>query len=205
MSRNDIEPDRVTRARYAATDLLLAQHGARVGLVAFAGEAHAVAPLTTDVATIRTLLQPLSPQLMPETGDNLAPALLEAQRLLKAGYAPKGRVVVLSDGFADPAATFNEAGKLRESGLVVDVVGVGHQATQGSDELQRVAAAGGGVYVSLNDLPALVKRLESPQSVSFADASYETTQELTRWQNEGVWLLIPILVLGIVLSRRGWV
>ena len=61
------------------------------------------------------------------------------------------------------------------------------------------------MYVSLNDLPALVKQLASPQSLSFADGSYQTTQELTQWENEGVWLLIPILVLGIVLSRRGWV
>ena len=87
----------------------------------------------------------------------------------------------------------------------MDVIGVGHLGTQGNDELQRVAAAGGGMYVSLNDLPTYVKQLGSSQSLSFAEASNRTTQELTQWQNEGVWLLIPILALGIVLSRRGWV
>jgi Ca-activated chloride channel family protein len=58
----DVAPDRATRARYAIDDILKAARDARVGLIAFAGEAHVVVPLTTDAATVRALLQPLGAQ-----------------------------------------------------------------------------------------------------------------------------------------------
>ena len=90
MSAADLEPNRVTRARYVASDLLGEAHDNRVGLVVFAGESHTVTPLTSDVATVRMLLKPLAPGLMPESGDNLAPALQEAGRLLQAGAAQHG-------------------------------------------------------------------------------------------------------------------
>lgn len=205
MSGKDVSPERATRARYAASDFLAAAHGSRVGLVTFAGEAYTVAPLTSDVATVRTLLNPLSPRLMPEDGDNLGPALSEAKRLLAADYAQRGEIVVLSDGFADPAAAFRIAGQLRHSGAAVNVVGIGSTAGNGdrSDELRRVAAAGGGMYVPLSEVSELVRHLQT-RSLSPSPATSSGTQ-LLQWQNEGVWLLVPILLLGAALARRGWV
>lgn len=227
MSATDVAPDRATRARYAATDLLAAARDARVGLVAFAGEPHTVAPLTTDVETVRTLLRPLTPALMPETGHNLAPALEEAQRLLHASYAQHGQIVVLSDGLADPAAAFGAAERLRRSGTTINVVGIGTQVgapepdgkgqfvrdADGrprvsriqSDELQRVAAAGGGKYVPLSNLQTLIDRLESQQSRQAAGGPSDSRGELAQWRNEGVWLLPVILLLAAALARRGWV
>src|SRR6185437_10844429 len=68
MDAADLPPSRIARARYAIDDLLSMAHDARVGLVAFAGDAYTVAPLTSDVATVRNLAQPLAPSLMPESG-----------------------------------------------------------------------------------------------------------------------------------------
>lgn len=226
MAANDVGPDRVTRARYAAADLLAAAHDARVGLVVFAGEPHTVAPLTTDVATVRLLLSPLAPNLMPESGDRLAPALDEAERLLRGGYAQHGHVVVFSDGFADPAEALPAAQRLRQEGTTVSVVGVGSQSgvpepdgkggfVTGSDgrprvtrvqtdELQRLANAGGGKFVPIGALHDLLSALESDQSHS-VDAHAEPAQtRVDQWRNEGVWLLPPLLLLAALLARRGW-
>ncbi len=227
MGATDVDPSRVTRARYAAADLLAAAHDARVGLVAFAGEPHTVAPLTTDVATVRLLLKPLTPGLMPEPGDNLAPALDEAQRLLSASYARHGHVVVFSDGFSDPAKAFLTAQRLREQGTTVDVVGVGTRAgapepdgkggfftdSQGrpqltrvsTDELQHLATAGGGQFVSVGALPDLLSTLQSDESHE-VDTHDEPAKakRLDTWRNEGIWLLPPLLLLAALLARRGW-
>ncbi|WP_312632366.1 vWA domain-containing protein, partial [Mammaliicoccus sciuri] len=78
MAAADLQPDRVTRARYAIDDLLGAARDARVGLVAFSDEPYTVSPLTDDVATVRALSQPLAPGIMPSAGDQLAPALRQA-------------------------------------------------------------------------------------------------------------------------------
>jgi Ca-activated chloride channel homolog len=230
MGASDLTPSRVARARYAAADILSAAHDARVGLVAFAGEPHTVAPLTSDVATVRVLLQPLAPSLMPESGDRLAPALDEAQELLRAGgYTRHGQVVVLSDGISDPVESLRVAQELRKEGSTVNVIGVGtaagapepdgkgdfihdpagrlHITRLQTEELQHIAAAGGGEYVSVSGVGGLVKTLEAQQAraLDANKASSSSDTMLSSWQNEGVWLLPPLLLLAAWLARRGWV
>lgn len=230
MGATDLSPSRVARARYAAADILSAAHDARVGLVAFAGEPHTVAPLTSDVATVRVLLQPLAPGLMPESGDRLAPALNEAQQLLSAGgYTRHGQVVVLSDGVSDPVESLRVAQELRKNGSTVNVIGVGtttgapepngkgdfvrestgrlHITRLQTEELQHIAAAGGGDYVSVSGVSGLTKTLAAQQARALDSdrASSSSEQMLSTWQNEGVWLLPPLLLLAAWLARRGWV
>ena len=62
MAATDVPPDRATRARYVISDFLNAAQDTRVALVVFAGEAHTVTPLTTDVETVRALLPALAPE-----------------------------------------------------------------------------------------------------------------------------------------------
>jgi Ca-activated chloride channel family protein len=226
MAAADASPNRVTRARYAALDLLSSAHDARVGLVAFAGEPHTVAPLTTDISTVRLLLQPLAPSLMPEAGDRLGPALEEAQRLLEGGTSKHGQIVVFSDGSADPVEALRVAQQLRQAGTTVSIVGVGtaggapepngkgdfirdaggqvHLSRLQTEELQRVAAAGGGEYVPVSGMTGLVARLQSAQSQELDTSAANADARLTTWQNGGVWLLPPLLLLAALLARRGW-
>jgi len=228
MSATDMRPSRVARARYAAADILSAARDARVGLVAFAGESHTVAPLTSDVATVRVLLQPLAPSLMPESGDRLAPALQEAQRLLDAGGpAQHGQIVVLSDGVSDPVEALAAAQEVRGKGTTINIIGVGtatgapepdgkggfiHDAAGKpvitklqSEELRRIANAGGGEFVPVNAVASLLSRLEAAQShdLNTETASESQQSQLTTWQNEGIWLLPPMLLLAAWLARRG--
>jgi Ca-activated chloride channel homolog len=228
MTTPDLPPDRVSRARYAIEDLLKAAHGRRVGLVVFAGDVHTVAPLTTDTATVNALLRPLRPALMPEPGDDLGPALDEAGRLLKGDGNGRGEVVVFSDGFADPVRAFDAARRLRAQGATVNVVGVG-TATGGpqpdsqgnfarnaqgqismsrlqSDVLQRVATTGDGRYVTLEGVPGLLDRLRESRSES-ADSSDDAkaVSQVATWSNDGVFLLPLLLLVAVMLARRGWV
>jgi Ca-activated chloride channel family protein len=227
MSASDVSPNRIARARYAAIDLLSAARDARVGLVAFAGEPHTVAPLTTDISTVRLLLQPLDPSLMPEAGDRLAPALEQAQSLLRAGLAKHGQIVVFSDGSGDPVESLRVAQRLRGQGTTVNIVGVGtqsgapepngkgdfvHNASGAvqltrlqTEELERIAAAGGGEYVPVSGVSRLVARLQSAQSQEVDTPSASARERLTIWQNGGVWLLPPLLLFAALLARRGWV
>lgn len=226
MSASDLQPSRIARARYAAADILAAARDNRIGLVVFAGESHTVSPLTSDVATVRMLLKPLAPGLMPESGDNLAPALEEAGRLLRAGTAQHGQVVVFSDGFGDPAESLRVAQKLRQEGTTVQVIGVGtasgapEQDGRGAfvrdatgrpqlahlqaDELQRLAAAGGGDYYTVGEMPHLIQGLDSGESHEIDSSASAPKAQLESWRNEGVWLLPPLLLLAALLARRGW-
>ena len=214
MGASDLPPNRVTRARYALDDLLDAAHDARVGLVVFSGESYTVTPLTDDVATVRALLPPLNPDIMPTRGDDLAPALDRAGTLLTRGRSTSGQVVVLTDGFADPAAAFDAAGKLRARGIAVNVVGIGAgggivRTAQSStapldvDRLKQLAASGGGRYVGVAGLPGLVADLQARAShAGMARAKQDI--RVAHWLDGGVWLLPLLLLAAAVLARRGW-
>ncbi len=226
MNVADVSPDRTTRARYAIDDILTAARDARVGLVAFAGEAHIVVPLTTDAATVRALLQPLAPNIMPETGDDLAPALDTAGRLLHEAGSRNGKVVVLTDGYADPEAAQAAAESLAKQGVRVEVLGIGTpqggpelnpaggfvQNAQGATvlaklpvaELRRLAQVGGGRYWSLADLAALLASLHGGTDNPFEENMIASKIEVGEWRNEGIWLLPPLLVFAALCARRGW-
>jgi Ca-activated chloride channel family protein len=71
------------------------------------------------------------------------------------------------------------------------------------DRLQQLAAAGGGDYVDLADLPRLIGRLQiRGQRADGAAATQDI--HIEHWRDAGVWLLPLLLLLAAALSRRGW-
>ncbi len=227
MGAQDLTPDRTTRAHYAIDDLLRGARDARVGLIVFAGEAHTVVPLTTDVATIRALLQPLRPSIMPESGNALAPALEQAGSLLRQAASRGGRIIVLTDGFGDPTQALAAASRLRSEGAAVDVVGVGtasgapepdgsggfaHDAAgrivlakMPTDLLQRLSAAGGGRYWPIEAMPSLIEALHAEQDNPLDQYRIATRLHVESWRNGGYWLMPLILLFATLLARRGWI
>jgi Ca-activated chloride channel family protein len=226
MATADVTPTRITRARYAIDDLLSAAHDAKLGLIAFSDEPYVVAPLTDDANTLRSLLQPLTPELMPTPGDQLAPALDKAAQLLERSGAKDSRVILVSDGIADPASALAGAQRLRAQGARLEVIGVGthggaplvgagggfaHDA-QGAallsrvdtEHLSRLANTGGGRYVDLETLPQLIAALQAaPESL---DAAVEAQGvKVEHWQDAGFWLLPLLLLLAASFARRGWI
>ena len=225
----DAAPNRVSRARYAIEDVLRAAQGARIGLVVFSAEPYTVTPLTDDVATVRSLSGPLSPGLMPSSGDRLGPALVMARQLLERSTTRGGHVVVLTDGYTDPDAANAAAQSLRERSTAVEVLAIGGtsgsagaQSTPATPSdaavtapadgsaavepvnralLRQLARAGGGRAFELNEVPALLSQLETRVSRSTTALSDVQAQ---RWRDAGVWLLPPLLLLVSLMARRGW-
>jgi len=225
MAATDLVPDRITRARYALDDMLGAAHDARVGLIVFGDESYTVTPLTEDAATVRALLSPLAPDIMPTTGDQLAPAIDQAAKLLEQVSAKDRRIVVLTDGFDDPAAAMSAVTALRAHGITLSVVGVGtssgaplrdknghfaqdaHGQTQlaqlDTGKLRQLANSGGGQYVDIAHLPSLITDLQTSQQDEHGVISAQGI-EVSHWRDEGIWLLPILLLLAATLTRKGW-
>lgn len=225
MMAADVAPNRLTRARYALDDLLGAAQDARVGLVVFSAEPYTVTPLTEDVATVRALLQPLAPEIMPSAGDRLAPALEKAGQLLNQAQSRDQHIIVLTDGFEDPAAAFAAAQKLKSKGICLSVIGIGTrngapqpQAEGGfakdaqgqarlarldADLVQHLASVGGGTYADLGGVQNLIGGLQAQHQISGASAAAKDVQ-VARWRDAGVWFLPLLMMTAALLSRRGW-
>ena len=98
MFATDLAPNRLTQAKFRATDLLRGLKEGETGLIAFAGDAFTISPLTRDTGTLLNLLPTLSPEIMPVLGSNLAAALTQAKNLLAQGGHLRGDIIVMTDG-----------------------------------------------------------------------------------------------------------
>jgi len=222
MLARDVAPSRLDRARYKTRDLFAANRGGFNGLVAYAGEAFVVAPLTSDATSLDDLLDALSPDTMPVKGDNAAAAIARGAALIRDAKVGGGSLVLVTDDAGTDA--LQAARQARADGVRVSVLGVGTAkggpvplaeggflrdaqggvAMVGRDDtaLAALAAAGGGRYLPMSadraDIDALQGQLRT------GDADLATGQASAQWEDRGPWLLLPLLPLLALAFRRGW-
>ncbi|HAQ49039.1 MAG TPA: hypothetical protein DCR37_08335, partial [Glaciecola sp.] len=98
MRATDIAPDRLSRMSYKAIDLINANNGGEIGLIAYAGDAFVISPITTDGTNLNALIPGLRPEIMPEFGSEPELALEKAALMLEqAGYL-NGDIIWFTDG-----------------------------------------------------------------------------------------------------------
>ena len=96
MLAQDIQPSRLQRSVIKIHDLLDIKKDVRTGLIAYAGSAHPVMPLTSDAGIINTFAAALEPAAMPLEGDETAEAIGLANQRLKKAAVP-GSIVLITD------------------------------------------------------------------------------------------------------------
>jgi Ca-activated chloride channel family protein len=219
----DVAPSRLDRARYKVRDLLSANHDGLNALIAYAGEAFVVAPLTTDASSLNELLDALAPDTMPVDGDNAAQAIERGVALVRDAKVGGGSLVLVTDSV--DAAAQSAARKAREAGVRVSVLGVGtaqggpvplsdqsfqrdsqgglSMARRDDAALRALASAGGGLYVPMTDDHADIDALRGALKADGA-LTLAADQRGDEWQDRGPWLLLPLLPLAAMTFRRGW-
>ena len=127
MLADDHPPGRLATAKHAIAGLLAHLLGERIGLIAFAGSAFQVCPLTGDYAAFAEVLRETDAGSIPLGGTTLASPLAEARRVF-SGRDGRGKYLVLiSDGEdqGNAAATATAAAALRSAGVTLYGVAVG--------------------------------------------------------------------------------
>lgn len=125
MLARDVVPDRLTRARLAAHDLVTELAGERVGLLAFAGRAYLQAPLTTDHDAIIESLQAFDHTILEWGGSNIGDLLDVTLRAIKALPKSNYALVIFSDGGDADQNLVPYIQRLTSAGVVIITVGVG--------------------------------------------------------------------------------
>src|SRR5262245_8616865 len=128
METRDVPPSRMEEARHEAVALLGHLAGNRVGVVAFAGDAVRLCPLTLDQAAVRLTLETIGPGTVSEPGSDLGRALRAGLKLLPAGHRDEQAMVVWTDGEDLEGHAREALSEVRNAGLRVLTVGVGTPA-----------------------------------------------------------------------------
>lgn len=225
MMATDIQPNRLERAKFKIKDLLEENPKARIALVGFAGSAHTIVPLTRDYKIISTHLDGLSPSMMPYSGTNLEAALELADTLTNITTATS-KLLLITDDFTDE--TFDLIQKYVLTGnRIVEIIPM-NTVTGG-----QVPAPGGkgslkdskGTVVLSKLNTGLLNKLASLENIhinyltldnsdmELLGKSIKTNLEFNEkndeikneWQDEGYWLMVPVLFFVLMWFRRGWV
>ncbi|MHA3977593.1 VWA domain-containing protein [Halovulum sp. GXIMD14794] len=191
MTETDISPSRLERGKQKIRDFLDLRAGARTALVAYAGSAHGVVPMTEDPGVMVPYLQGLSPDVMPEEGANAGRALELATALLAEETAPGG-VLFVTDG-VDPT----DVDALNAAGVPVAVLAVLPEGT-GDAGLDRLTAT----VVRVTPDNADVRQLDRLLNAAYRRAMLENTDQ--PWEDRGHWLAWPAALLMLIWFRRGW-
>ena len=138
MLATDIAPNRLTRARLAALELMQKAGTDRMGLVAFAGDAFLECPLTIDNTAFQQCVQALDVNTIPQGGTAIAAAIKTALTAFKEGNHHKV-LVLFTDGEDNDTGALEAAQDAAKAGLKIFTVGIGTE----KGELVRMAEANG--------------------------------------------------------------
>ncbi|WP_395373210.1 VWA domain-containing protein [Marinicella sp. W31] len=223
MLADDLKPSRLQRAKFKIKDVLSGREDGQTALIAYAGDAFTVTPLTDDTDTINELLDSLDPDIMPVTGSNAASALNKAGELMQQAGLNKGGVLLITDG-VDQNSTSEAASDLEDLGYSTSVLAVATEAgspiptRQGflKDKsgqivvpkldvtpLQAVARAGDGSFNLISNSGAdIAQWMQQPVDEEETD-TLDESKENRQFQDDGPWVIAFIIPMLALLYRRG--
>lgn len=221
MYSTDILPNRLMQARFKALDMIDLFKEGDTALVAYAGSAYTISPLTNDATTLENLIPSLSPEIMPDKGSNVLAGLDIAKELLgQAGYLD-GDIILITDGIdqqeQSEVSTFTKNTqyrlniygvgtaqgapiKLPEGGFLKDHYGQIVVPTINTSQLKSLATNSGGKFASYQ-----------PSSADIAVFAPSANGELLKdekqnhalWRiDAGIYGLLLLLPLSLYLFRR---
>ena len=198
---NDLQPDRLSRAKFKLHDLFQRRDVGQLGLVVYTGEPFVVSPLTDDAQTIDALLSSLTPDIMPVEGQHLENALEEAGQLIRNAGFTQGQILVMT-GETPSQAAIDAAKNLADKQITTSVMPMLADKTV-NFSFNQLASAGHGQVVPFVDTSTdLDQWLQN--SINNNQFSRKQQNDIPMWRDEGRWFLIPALFFLLPIFRRGW-
>src|SRR5205085_10380201 len=128
MLARDERPVRLTKLKEVSHRLRDLSPNDRFGIVAFAGSAYVLTPLTIDDAALNLFLDNLDPTVVGQVGSSISSAITMSLRLLASSKSEAEKAIVLmSDGeaFEDQQAVADAAKQAADAGVTVITIGFG--------------------------------------------------------------------------------
>lgn len=128
MLAEDVKPSRLDRAKLEVRSLLerIAEEGGdRIGLLAFAGDAFLVSPLSIDYGAARIFLKDIGPETIGRKGTAIARAIEVATKSFPSEEQKYKALILVTDGEDHEGAVLDAADRAAEQGVRIYTVGLG--------------------------------------------------------------------------------
>lgn len=229
MLAEDIAPSRLEKSKQIVSQIISQLGNDRIGIVAYAGSAFPVLPITTDYGVAKMFLQSMSPTLVSSQGTSLDEAIKLSNTYFDKGNKTSKLLILISDGEDHSEGAEAAAEEANKNGMKIITIGVGTEkggpiplkrngvvesfqrdnANQvvvtklNPESLKAIAKATKGGYINGNNTKEVVtyikKALENIQKTEF-----EATQ-MADFQSQFQWFLgiaFALLFLDVFLLEK---
>lgn len=227
MLSQDLKPDRMSRAKRILGGLIDNLQEDKVALMVFAGDAYVQMPLTTDVSSAKMFLSNINPGMVPIQGTAIGMAIKRSMSLFSNTDTNVGKtIIIITDGENHEDDAVATAKKALESGITVNVMGVGTPegapipiagtnsfrkdkygnvvVTKLNESMcQEIASAGGGAYVKADNSSAAVRALTSElEKLSKSEIESQVYSQYNEQYTVIAWIVLILLVVECLLLER---
>jgi len=176
MMAEDIQPNRLERAKRAISQLVDKLSNDKIGLIVFAGDAFIQLPITADYVSAKLFLNSISTNMVPTQGTAIGAAIELGMKSFNPQFAGSKAMIIITDGENHEDDAVGAAKAAAEKGIFVYTIGMGlpqggpipdfnngmrsyrkdkdgNTVVTKLDEpmLQKIAEAGKGAYVRANN------------------------------------------------------
>ena len=128
MLAEDIAPNRLLKAKQIISKVLDKLGGDRVGIIAYAGKAYPLLPITTDYAAAKMMLQNADTDMIPSQGTAITSAIEMTNQYFDDEDQKNRILVIISDGEDHEEDALNSAEIAKGHGIKIYSIGVGTES-----------------------------------------------------------------------------
>ena len=125
MMAEDIEPNRLERAKRSISRLIDRLKNDKIGLIVFAGDAYVQVPVTTDYSAIKMYLSTINTDIVPRQGTAIGSAIDLAVRSFDSKSELEKALIIITDGENHQGNAVEAAEKARKEGIKIHTIGMG--------------------------------------------------------------------------------
>ena len=227
MLAEDIQPNRLERAKRAISKLVEQLKNDKFGLIVFAGDAYTQLPITTDFSAAKMFLSTVNTGFVQKQGTAIGSAIELGMKSFGPDESSK-TIIVITDGENHEDDAIEAAKLAAEKGIIVHTIGMGLPkgapipikgrygqfrknkvgeviiSKLNETMLQEIALAGEGVYVRASNtqsaLKILFKEIEKMEKQEISSSIYSEYEE--RFQYFIAIAIFFLLVDFIILDRK---
>jgi Ca-activated chloride channel family protein len=121
----DVAPSRLEKSKQIVSQIVNQLVGDRIGIVAYAGSAFPVLPITTDYGVAKMFLQSMNPSMVSSQGTSLDEAIKLSSTYFDDDKKTSKLLILISDGEDHSEGAIDAAEEASKLGLKIITIGVG--------------------------------------------------------------------------------
>ena len=230
MLAEDLQPNRLMRAKQSISKLIDRLDGDRIGLIVFAGDAFVQLPITTDYSAAKLFLSTINTSIVPTQGTAIGKAIELSIKSFDLKNDQNKAIIIITDGENHEDDAIKKADEAEELGIFVHTIGMGSSeggpipiknrngsltsyqkdkegntiiTVLNEEMLKQIAQAGGGSYIRANSTQSGLNALF--KEINKMEKKEIGSKVFTDYKDRFQWFIgiaIILLIIEIMMKVR---